>query len=125
MLLQAGRNLEFVVEDFLAKPMRIAAAGSFLGGAVRRPALRPGGAGTSKDDNEAKCAKHDLFLYESGAENAPGPPTFRGIGPYCDSGLRREVNSQNAVSVPCTETAKACASFARMQGQQQSSMLNQ
>ena len=105
MLLQTGRDLEFVVEDFLAKPMRVAAAGSFLSGGVR---LRPSGAGGScDDDNEAKCANHDTFPYKSGTKNAPGPPTFRGMGPYCDSGLKREINSPNSVSVPCMVKPKS------------------
>jgi hypothetical protein len=66
MFLQAGRHLEFVVEDFLAKPMRVAAAGSFLSSGVR---LRPSGAGGScDDDNEAKCANHDTFPYKGGTK---------------------------------------------------------
>jgi hypothetical protein len=105
MFLQAGRDLEFVVEDFLAKPMGVAAAGSFLSGGVR---LRPSGAGGScDDDDEEKCASHDIFPCKSGTKNAPGPPTFRGMGPYCDSGLKREINSPNTVSVPCMVKPKS------------------
>jgi hypothetical protein len=61
MLLQARRHLEFVVEHVLAKPMRVTAAGSFFGRRMGRTTLRPGGAGTRKDENEAKCANHDAF----------------------------------------------------------------
>jgi hypothetical protein len=85
VLLQAGRDLEFVGQNILAKPMRVAAAGSFLGGAVRH-ALRPGGAGTSEENDEkAETANHDVFLHESGAKNAPWPSTFCGMRPYWDS----------------------------------------
>jgi hypothetical protein len=39
MLLQAGRHLKFVGKDVLAKAVRVAAAGSFLGWSVRQRAL--------------------------------------------------------------------------------------
>jgi hypothetical protein len=62
MLLQAGRYLELVVQDFPAKPVRIALAGALFGGGVRETALREGGAGAGRqDDGEAKCAYHDAF----------------------------------------------------------------
>jgi hypothetical protein len=42
MLLQAGRYLELVVQDFPAKPVCIALAGALFGGSVRETALREG-----------------------------------------------------------------------------------
>ncbi|MGA8651783.1 MAG: hypothetical protein WB677_14385 [Xanthobacteraceae bacterium] len=74
MFLQAGRHLEFVGQNVLAEPMRIAAAGSFLGSAVRRPALRPSGAGTGKQNNEnAETPNHVRFLVNAAQKNRAGP----------------------------------------------------
>jgi hypothetical protein len=42
MLLEAGRDLELVVQDFPAKPVRIVLAGALFGGSVRETALREG-----------------------------------------------------------------------------------
>jgi hypothetical protein len=69
MALQAGRHLELVGQDLFAKPMRVAAAGSFLGGSMR---LRRGGAGTgNEDDEKTETPDHDRFLHEKQREKAP------------------------------------------------------
>jgi hypothetical protein len=68
MPLQAGRHLEFVGKDLLAKPMRVAAAGSFLSGSMR---LRPRSAGTSNEgDEKTETPNHDHFLHEKQREKA-------------------------------------------------------
>jgi hypothetical protein len=121
MLLQAGRHLEFVVQEFLAQPMRVAAAGALLRGGVRWTTLRPGGAGTGEQNDEAKYAGHDVFPSSKRRKGAPRP-TFRGMRPSCVSIDGRENNSQNAVSVPLTDSLKGGVAFARMQVRAQSSM---
>jgi hypothetical protein len=104
MLLQAGRNLEFVVEDFLAKPMRVTAAGSFLSGGVR---LRPSGAGTSKSDDETKGPKHDLFLMKAAQKTRRARQHSAESGHIETRATRLNINSQNVVSVPCMDTSKS------------------
>ena len=47
------------------------------------------------------------FLHKKRHKKRLGPSTFRGMGPYCNSGLRREVNSQNAVKRSVTVNPKS------------------
>lgn len=61
MLLQAGRHLKFVGKDVLAKAVRVAAAGSFLGRSVRQRALGHSRAGPDEQDREQrKNVKHGV-----------------------------------------------------------------
>ena len=64
VLLQTGRDLEFIGDDVLAQAMRIAATGFFFGWGMREAALRPRGAGTGKqNNNNAESADHVRFLH--------------------------------------------------------------
>jgi hypothetical protein len=59
VLLQAGRDLKLVGKDVLAKAVRVAAAGFFLGRGMRQRALRQSRAGGDKENDEKrKNVKH-------------------------------------------------------------------
>jgi len=63
--------------------------------------LRPGGAGTGKDDDETKSANHDAFPSSKRRDKARWPVDIRRNGAILRLGTELAgVNSWNAVSVP-------------------------
>jgi hypothetical protein len=83
VLLQAGCHLEFIGKDVFAKAVRVAAAGSFLGGGVLHTALGPGRPGADDENGEkTKSVKHGVPHKCQRKKEPRGPPPFSGIGPY-------------------------------------------
>jgi hypothetical protein len=81
VLLQTGRDLEFIGEDVFAQAMRITATSFFFSRGMREAALRPRGSGACKqNNNNAESADHVRFLHKRFNLIALRSPN--GIGPH-------------------------------------------